>query len=169
MTHTLQPLDLTVNGYAKRLMHEKLNDWYSLQISIQSFEERKLLHDIDAPLKLSLLKPIHAQWMLELYNKMTATPDKEIIHSAQKDVGIVDALNNRTDGLEYYDSFHDINPVMEQSQEHKTLWELCSLTVKQLTIAYSQEDEDDSHGFHWESEVGGNNFERKEFNYLGNI
>lgn len=38
---------------------------------------------------------------------------------------------------------------MEQSQEHETLAEFCNLTVKQLSIAYSREDEDDDDESDW--------------------
>ena len=35
MTHILQPLDLTVNGYTKGFTRVKFNDWYSSQITDQ--------------------------------------------------------------------------------------------------------------------------------------
>lgn len=124
MTLILQLLDLTVNGYAKRFMHEKFNSLYSLQLS-----EGKLSHNINVSLKLSLLKPIHAERILELYDKMTTIPRREIIHSSQKDTGITDILNNGIDDLEYLDPFQDIEPMMEGSQLHKTLQGICNFTV----------------------------------------
>ena len=59
MTNLLHPLDLTVNGYVKKLMHGKFNARYSLQIENQ-LDAGKQLQDIDVPLRLSLLKPYHA-------------------------------------------------------------------------------------------------------------
>ena len=35
MTKFYQPLDLTVNGYAKRYMARKFNDWYTDQVSAE--------------------------------------------------------------------------------------------------------------------------------------
>ena len=61
----------------KRFMHEKFNSLYSLQLI-----EGKLSHNINVSLKLSLLKPIHAERILELYDKMTTIPRREIIHSS---------------------------------------------------------------------------------------
>ena len=63
MTHILQPLDLTENWYAKRFTRGKFSNCYSSQI-FKQLDDGRLLHDIDVPLKLSLLKPIHAEWML---------------------------------------------------------------------------------------------------------
>ena len=44
---------------------EKFNNWYSWQISKQ-LDEGKLLYAIDVLLKLSLLKHVYAEWMVEL-------------------------------------------------------------------------------------------------------
>ena len=70
MTYLLQPLDLTVNGYAKKLISRKFSEWYSSQI-MKHLDDGKELHDINIDLKLSKLKPLHAEWMVELYNQMS--------------------------------------------------------------------------------------------------
>ena len=60
MTNHLQPLDLTVNAYVKRFMRAKFNSWYSSQLR-QELDEGKQLQDIDVTLRLSILKPFHAE------------------------------------------------------------------------------------------------------------
>ena len=72
MTNHLQPLDLTVNSYVKRFMRVKFNSWYSSQLRRQ-LDEGKQLQDIDAPLRLSILKLFHAEWLVDCYNHMTTT------------------------------------------------------------------------------------------------
>ena len=67
MTNLFQPLDLTVNGSAKAFMKRKFTEWYSSSIS-QQLEQGKSIEDIDVELKLSILKPLHAEWIKELYN-----------------------------------------------------------------------------------------------------
>ena len=91
MTNFLQPLDLTVNGYVKKFMRRKFNAWYSLQIGNQ-LNARKQLQDIDVPLRLSLLKPCHAEWLVECYNHMTTTAAQNVIQSGWKPAGITEAL-----------------------------------------------------------------------------
>ena len=72
MTNFLEPLDLTVNSYVKKFMRGKFNAWYSLQIGNQ-LDAGKQLQAIDVPLRLSLLKPCHAESLVECYNHMTTT------------------------------------------------------------------------------------------------
>ena len=63
---------MTVNGYVKKFMRGKFNAWYSLQIGNQ-LDAEKQLQDIDLPLRLLLLKPCNAEWLVECYNHVTAT------------------------------------------------------------------------------------------------
>ena len=112
MTNHLQPLDLTVNGYVKRFMRAKFNSWYSSQLRRQ-LDEGKQLQDIDVPLCLSILKPFHAEWLVDFYSHMTTTAGRNIILSGWKSAGIMEALQAGTDGLESLDPFHDIDPLIE--------------------------------------------------------
>ena len=59
MTHFYQPLDLTVNGYAKKFMSRKFNSWYTDQISLQLEKG------------VRIMKPLHAEWITDFYNHMT--------------------------------------------------------------------------------------------------
>ena len=91
MTYLLQPLNLTVNGYAKKFTSRKFSEWYCSQI-MKQLDDGKELHDINIDLKLSKLKPLHAEWLVELYNQMSTAEDKKIIHSAWKASGITKAM-----------------------------------------------------------------------------
>ena len=113
MTNFLQPLDLTVNGYVKKFMRGKFNAWYSLQIGNQ-LDAGKQLQDIDVLLRLSLLKPCHAEWLIECYNHMTTTAAQNVIHSGWKAAGITKALQVRVKGLGSLDPFQEIDPLIER-------------------------------------------------------
>ena len=52
----------------------------SLQIGNQ-LDAGKQLQDIDFPLRLSLLKPCHAEWLVECCNHMTTTAAQNVIRS----------------------------------------------------------------------------------------
>ena len=69
MTYLLQPLDRTVNGQAKKFTSRELSEWYSSQI-MKQLDDGKELHDINIDPKLSKLKPLHAEWFVELYSQM---------------------------------------------------------------------------------------------------
>ena len=66
-TGELQPLDLTVNDYFKKCLRKKFNDWYSEEV------ERELRDGLNprkskANFQLLVMKPIHAQWIVEAFN-----------------------------------------------------------------------------------------------------
>ena len=63
MRYLLQPLDLTVNGYAKKFTSQKFSEWYSSQI-LKQLDDAKELHDINIDLKLSKLNsPMLSGWL----------------------------------------------------------------------------------------------------------
>ena len=53
MTHLFQPLDLTVNGYAKKYLKRKFNDQYTVY---QQYEETTEIEEIDVKLHLTTIK-----------------------------------------------------------------------------------------------------------------
>ena len=91
MTKFYQPLDLTVNGYAKRFMARKFNDWYTQQVSAR-LDKGIAIDEIDIKLPLSLLKLLHAEWLVDIYNHMTSGPANKIIDSGWASSGIEDAI-----------------------------------------------------------------------------
>ena len=92
MTKFYQPLDLTVKGYAKRLMARKFNDWYAQKVSSQ-LDKGIAIDEIDLKLRLSLLKPLRAEWLVDFYNHMASAAAKKIIDSGWASSGIEDANN----------------------------------------------------------------------------
>ena len=91
MTKYYQPLDLTVNGYSKRFLKNKFNEWYSFQVSKQ-LAEGVMLENVQVKLNLTILKPIHAGWLVEFYNHMTTDKGCNIIKDGWKATGITDAI-----------------------------------------------------------------------------
>ena len=91
MTKFYQPLDLTVNGYAKRFMARKFNDWYTQQVSAR-LDKGIAIDEIDIKLLLSLLKLLHAEWLVDIYNHMTSGPANKTIDSGWASSGIEDAI-----------------------------------------------------------------------------
>ena len=71
-TNRLQPLDISANKPAKELLRGKFQTWYSDQIC-QTMKEGVAEKSID--LKMSIVKPLGAQWLIELYNYMKSKPE----------------------------------------------------------------------------------------------
>ena len=77
---------------------------YSLQIGNQ-LDAGKQLQDIDVPLRLLLLKPCHAERLVEYYNHMTTTAAQNVIQSGWNVAGITEAPQVEVKGLRSLDPF----------------------------------------------------------------
>ena len=111
MTHVFQWLDLTVNKFVKDFMKGKFNTWFSRQISL-GLENDVELDDIGVDYRLSVLKPLHAKWLVELYNHMSTDEGEEIVANSWKKAGIFDAIKLGSSGLPSLDPFADICPLI---------------------------------------------------------
>ena len=73
-TDRLQPLDVSVNKAAKEFLRGKFQEWYSEKIYQQMLERGDSSKIILVDLKMSIVKPLGARWMISLYEFMKATP-----------------------------------------------------------------------------------------------
>ena len=86
-TDRLQPMDLSVNKAAKDFLRSQFADWYAHEVCSNLEEEDSSI----VALKLSHIKPLHAQWMVTLYNHIKSNPD--IVKNGFKKAGILDSLS----------------------------------------------------------------------------
>ena len=95
MTHFFQPLDLTVNGSAKKFLRARFTEYYADAVREQ-LENGKQLEEIDVDFRLSVIKPLHAKWLIALYNYPTTQKGMEIIAKGWKKAGIAGLLDGTT-------------------------------------------------------------------------
>ena len=107
MTHLFQPLDLTVNKVAKDFMKKKFSEWFRRQISI-GLENGQELEDIQIDYRLSVLKHMHAKWLISFYDFMSSPEGKVVIASGWRKSGILDAVEMGLSKLPVLDPFNDI-------------------------------------------------------------
>ena len=91
MIHFFQALDLTVNGSAKKFIRRKFVSYYSNEVS--QFDSGKELNDVEVDFRLSKIKPLHAQWLIDKYNYFTTEKGSQIIIKGWKKAGIVEIFN----------------------------------------------------------------------------
>ena len=89
LTHVSQPLDLTINGVAKAFLKNKFSEWYFQQIT-KRLEQGESIHDIEVKTTLTIMKPIHAKWIIGLYNHLQNQP--QLIKKGFEEAGISEAL-----------------------------------------------------------------------------
>ena len=109
MTRFYQALDLTVNGHANKFMKNRFNIWYISQITKQ-LDERMKLDQLNVRILLSTITPLHAEWVVELYNHMTSVKGKHKIASGWKAAEITDAINLGTKNLPLNNPFQKKKP-----------------------------------------------------------
>ena len=92
-----------MNGVAKHFWKDKFELWYTNEVKKQ-LEEGTKVCEIDIPLKLSILKPIHGRWLLDLYDHLQN--NKKIIINGFESAAITEAV---TQELPDEDQFTDLD------------------------------------------------------------
>ena len=87
-TDRLQPLDLSVNKPAKEFLRRKFQEWFANQIADQL--ESDDTQQVD--MRLSIMKPLGARWLVELYDYLGSNPS--FIVNGFAAAGILDALKD---------------------------------------------------------------------------
>ena len=108
------------------------------------------LEEVDVKLWLSVMKPVDAHWMVELYNHMTTGEGKNI-ESGWRTAGVQDAIKLGLRTLPSVDPFSDIDPMLDDPRsDGQSLDALCDMSQEEISVAYLREqNEDDSDG-EWE-------------------
>ena len=91
-------------------MKNKFTIWYSDKVQ-REMDAGKPIELIDIDLKLSVLKSLHAKWLLDLYNHMTSQEGKKVIMKGWEVAGISGAVEKGIAGLPSLDPFDDIDPL----------------------------------------------------------
>ena len=81
-------MDLSVNKSIKDFMKTQFNNWYSSQV----FEQLEDKEQKPVDLRLSVMKPLGAKWLIKLFNYLKA--NNGIIINGFKAAGIADILKD---------------------------------------------------------------------------
>ena len=77
-------------------------------------DDGRELDSIDIELKLSIIKPLHAKWVMEVYNEMTSAEGKEVCLKGWEVFGIKGAVELGVTNLPNLDQFDDIETKLEE-------------------------------------------------------
>ena len=103
--------------------------------------ENKQIEEVDVKLQLTRLKPLHAEWLVELFNHMTTSQGKEIIMSGWKASGIIEAIKKGTVRLPNLDPFNDLDPLLTESPNTEECFDISELAEDQI-LAFATRDEE---------------------------
>ena len=69
------------------------------------FDEGKGKKDVDISLKLSIVRPFHAKWLVEMYNLMTSSEGRDVCLKGWKVAGILDDTEKGLDKFKIWIHF----------------------------------------------------------------
>ena len=115
-TKYYQALDLTASRYATKFLAKHFSEWCTAQIS-KELEDGKALEEVEVKLRLSVLQPLHAEWLMSLYNKFTSSESKKIINGEWRTCRIIDEIKIYLSKLPLLDLFQDIDPMVQGKLE----------------------------------------------------
>ena len=142
ITNIYQPLDLTVNGYAKAFMERMFTEWFATQIS-EALDSGKAPEDIDITLNLSTLKLLQAKWIIQLYDEMTSESGKNVIIKGWEKSGIRDGIKLGSSKLPSLDPFDEVDPLGKNQDEYDLMAAL-SINEDRLVEGKTQLSSDES-------------------------
>jgi len=67
--------------------------------------------EVEVDLRLSVLKPLHARWMVSLYNHLTSREGKRYVTKRWEKAGVTGVVNGKT-ALPPEDPFEEIDNVL---------------------------------------------------------
>ena len=91
LTNKFQPLDISVNKAAKSFISDKYNFWLANKMSKQ-LTAGNVATDVKVSLKLPVIKRLHANWIVDLYN--TLTDDNEMAINSFRSARITEVTEN---------------------------------------------------------------------------
>ena len=110
MTNYYQPLDCTTNKWAKDFLKAKFRTWFS-KLGQKHLDKGIALDDINIRFQLKTMKPLHAKWLIDLYNEVTSPHVKDVITGRLEKSSIWDAVKRGSRGLPSIDCFKEIEPM----------------------------------------------------------
>ena len=89
-TNMFQPLEISVNKSAKCFIADKYQDWYAEKV-LQQLNRGVAAHDFKVDVKLSIMKPLPAKWIIEIYHHLQRC--KHIVNSGFKKAHITETVS----------------------------------------------------------------------------
>ena len=93
-TEELQPLDVSVNAVLKASLKDEFTKWYAKCVQDAMAEHpdnmRAAVESVRPDLRLSVVKPIHARWVMDAFSTLKTKPG--IVFQGFEKAGIVGAV-----------------------------------------------------------------------------
>ena len=95
LTNLFQPLDVSVNKASKTVIKNCYSKFYRDEVTRQ-LTAGVNPHDVKVDVRISILKPLHAKWILEVYNRFQSSRGKNVIINGFRKSHILEVLSMET-------------------------------------------------------------------------
>ena len=127
MTHLLQPLDVTTNGTIKKIEKQEFSNYIASIITNERLIDPALdVTTIRTDSKLSTLKPLHLNKLIQIFNYFKTSDGESIILSGFQATGTTNAIANARQGnipsvdsyiqIIYYNQVSELQAIICMSQ-----------------------------------------------------
>ena len=97
---------------------------------LKQLDEGVNIDGVDAKLRLTTLKPLHAQWFVKFYNEMTIVKGKHLNESGWRAMGLPTQIRLGSKNIPGIGPFHDIDALLDgNTAESQQLQAICDLTL----------------------------------------
>ena len=118
-------------------------------------DEGKEIEDVDVQLKLSVVKPLHANWVVCIFNYFTSGKGWEIISNGWNAAFVTEVISTGSHGLESLDPFQAVDPLVDnESSTFKTNVKVADNDIDFFVTPKSFEDSEDTYS--WKTSDGQN-------------
>ena len=128
-----------MNRSEKAFFKRRFTKWYSNEIH-RELDEGKQIDQVGVLLCLSVLKPLHAKWIVEFYNDMTTPKGKDVIVNGWKSSGITKTLERRKNDFGNLDPFSDIKPLVDSAPHCADVGQQIPSAAEIEMISYQRSD-----------------------------
>ncbi len=91
LTNIFQPLDITVNKAAKNVIRKNYSAYFKDEVQRQ-LNEGVDAHEIKVDTRISVLKPLHAVWIVDVYKKLQTERGRQLIVNGFRKAHISEAM-----------------------------------------------------------------------------
>ena len=110
----------------------------------EQLDNGKQIEEVDTKLQLTRLKPLHAEWLVELFNHITTSQGKEIIMSGWKASGIIEGIKKGLARLPSLNPLNDLDPLLTESPNTEECFDISELDEDQILAFATQDEENES-------------------------
>ena len=148
MTADFQVLDLTANKWVKGIMMDKFNKWLAENLR-KELDAGKSLAEISIKFKLTAMKLLHVEWVIDVFNQLSSFEGKKVILAGWKASITSDALERGLAGFSgsFVDLYYEIDPFDQGKVHFNIISEVnCAseeYVEKEKILAAIDDDDDD--------------------------